>query len=252
MWRENESISSAAGTFFLFVTGSLNLILKPEGTPCKAVSYPPGSPLNISLCSISSCFSLTDLLSSDVAWLSKQLNKASLHPREERGDHNALSSCLGGDRRSNRRDCIRTLRLPRTTTGAWPQCPDLVGFGGSGFTGSEGNLVCFFLNGFLLLCALMGKMTSAKPPSLETSTLLGFRFLADRPARTPLLPFLWLSPTLPGHPACLDVSLLSAVPAPTVSSSQSTLQAAIAVIFLKVTLSWVMPLLKTPLLQQKI
>lgn len=187
-----------------------------------------------------------------MAWLSKQLNKASLHPREERGDHNALSSCLRGDRHSKHRDCIRALRRPRTTRGAWPPCPDLVCFGGSGFTGSERNLVCFFLNGFLLLCVLMGKMTSAKPPSLEMSTLLGFGFLADRPVLTPVLPFLWISPTLPAYPPCLDVSLLSAVPAPTVSSSQPTLQAAITVILLKFTLSWVMPLLKTLLLQQKI
>lgn len=98
----------------------------------------------------------------------------------------------------------------------------------------------------------MGKITSAKPPSLEMSTLLGFGFLADRPVLTPVLPFLWISPTLPAYPPCLDVSLLSAVPAPTVSSSQPTLQAAITVILLKFTLSWVMPLLKTPLLQQKI
>lgn len=98
----------------------------------------------------------------------------------------------------------------------------------------------------------MGEMTSAKPPSLEMSTLLGFGFLADRPVLTPVLPFLWISPTLPAYPPCLDVSLLSAVPAPTVSSSQPTLQAAITVILLKFTLSWVMPLLKTLLLQQKI
>ena len=225
--------------------------MKPEGTPCKPVSYPSGSPLNISLCSISSCFLLTGLLSSGCG--------VALETAKQ-----SLTTPPWGKKRSR-----RTLLLPErrqgpvsteTASGCSAAPVQRQGHGHNALTGVlRWERIHRFRKelGLFLpkrlpppLCPIWER-ESAKPRSLETSSLLGFRFLADGPVLTPVLPFLWLSPTLPGNPACLDVSL-SAVPALTMFSSQSTFQAAIAVTFLKFTLTWVMPLLRAPLVQQKI